>query len=135
MCAIIAATTAIGVLLSADKKKRAQVFAELYEFNERMLINLKFGKARMSQIAVDFRYIPDILAGKSVLNGSDGQFIADYIKNIGVSDSSSQIDYLNERKATIKKLMEESGENYKKYSSLYIKIALMTGILIAVLLA
>lgn len=135
MCAIIAATTAIGVLLSADKKKRAQVFAELYEFNERMLINLKFGKARMSQIAADFRYIPDILAGKSVLNGSDGQFIADYIKNIGVSDSSSQIDYLNERKATIKKLMEESGENYKKYSSLYIKIALMTGILIAVLLA
>ncbi len=100
-----------------------------------MLINLKFGKARMSQIAADFRYIPDILAGKSVLNGSDGQFIADYIKNIGVSDSSSQIDYLNERKATIKKLMEESGENYKKYSSLYIKIALMTGILIAVLLA
>ncbi|HIU80631.1 MAG TPA: hypothetical protein IAC67_06930 [Candidatus Coproplasma excrementipullorum] len=135
LCAIIAATTAIGVLLSADKKKRAQVFAELYEFNERMLINLKFGKARMSQIAADFRYIPDILAGKSVLNGSDGQFIADYIKNIGVSDSSSQIDYLNERKATIKKLMEESGENYKKYSSLYIKIALMTGILIAVLLA
>ncbi len=135
MCAIIAATTAIGVLLSADKKKRAQVFTELYEFNERMLINLKFGKARMSQIAADFRYIPDILAGKSVLNGSDGQFIADYIKNIGVSDSSSQIDYLNERKATIKKLMEESGENYKKYSSLYIKIALMTGILIAVLLA
>ncbi len=135
MCAIIAATTAIGVLLSADKKKRAQVFAELYEFNERMLINLKFGKVRMSQIAADFRYIPDILAGKSVLNGSDGQFIADYIKNIGVSDSSSQIDYLNERKATIKKLMEESGENYKKYSSLYIKIALMTGILIAVLLA
>ena len=135
LCAIIAATTAIGVLLSADKKKRAQVFTELYEFNERMLINLKFGKARMSQIAADFRYIPDILAGKSVLNGSDGQFIADYIKNIGVSDSSSQIDYLNERKATIKKLMEESGENYKKYSSLYIKIALMTGILIAVLLA
>lgn len=135
MCAIIAATTAIGVLLSADKKKRAQVFAELYEFNERMLINLKFGKARMSQIAADFRYIPDILAGKSVLKGFDGQFIADYIKNIGVSDSSSQIDYLNERKATIKKLMEESGENYKKYSSLYIKIALMTGILIAVLLA
>ena len=135
LCAIIAATTAIGVLLSADKKKRALVITELYGFNERMLINLKFGKARMSQIAADFRYIPDILAGKSVLNGSDGQFIADYIKNIGVSDSSSQIDYLNERKATIKKLMEESGENYKKYSSLYIKIALMTGILIAVLLA
>lgn len=135
MCAIIAATTAVGVLLSADKKKRAAVFAELYEFNERMLINLKFGKQRISQIAADFKYMPDILAGKSILGGDDGQFISQYIKNIGVSDSSSQIDYLNERKQAIKKRMEESGENYKKYSSLYIKMALMIGILIAVLLA
>lgn len=135
MCAIIAATTAVGVLLSADKKKRAAVFAELYEFNERMLINLKFGKQRISQIAADFKYMPDILAGKSLLGGDDGQFISQYIKNIGVSDSSSQIDYLNERKQAIKKRMEESGENYKKYSSLYIKMALMIGILIAVLLA
>lgn len=135
LCAIIAATTAVGVLLSADKKKRAAVFAELYEFNERMLINLKFGKQRISQIAADFKYMPDILAGKSLLGGDDGQFISQYIKNIGVSDSSSQIDYLNERKQAIKKRMEESGENYKKYSSLYIKMALMIGILIAVLLA
>ncbi|HIR66884.1 MAG TPA: hypothetical protein IAB94_02405 [Candidatus Coproplasma avicola] len=135
LCAIIAATTAVGVLLSADKKKRAAVFAELYEFNERMLINLKFGKQRISQIAADFKYMPDILAGKSILGGDDGQFISQYIKNIGVSDSSSQIDYLNERKQAIKKRMEESGENYKKYSSLYIKMALMIGILIAVLLA
>ena len=128
LCAIIAATTAVGVLLSADKKKRAAVFAELYEFNERMLINLKFGKQRISQIAADFKY-------KSLLGGDDGQFISQYIKNIGVSDSSSQIDYLNERKQAIKKRMDESGENYKKYSSLYIKMALMIGILIAVLLA
>lgn len=135
LCAIIAATTAVGVLLSADKKKRAAVFAELYEFNERMLINLKFGKQRISQIAADFKYMPDILAGKSLLGGDDGQFISQYIKNIGVSDSSSQIDYLNERKQAIKKRMEESGENYKKYSSLYLKMALMIGILIAVLLA
>lgn len=123
------------MLLSADKKKRAQVFSDLYEFNERMLINLKFGKLRISQIAAEFRYMPDIVVGKRVLNGSDGQFLSEYIKNIGVSDSSSQIDYLNERKSAIKKLMEESAENYKKYSSLYVKIALMIGILIAVLLA
>ena len=123
------------MLLSSDKKKRAAVFAELYEFNERMLINLKFGKMRLSQVAADFKFIPDILAGRRVLGGADGQFLSDYVKNIGVSDSVSQIDYLNERKPAIKKMMEESGENYKKHSSLYIKIALMIGILIAVLLA
>lgn len=122
-------------MLSADKKKRAVVFKELYEFNERMLINLKYGKMRISQIASEFRFMPDILAGKSVLKGADCQFLSDYVKNIGSSDSASQIDYLNERKSAVRKLMEESAENYKKYSSLYIKIALMIGILIAVLLA
>lgn len=135
LCAIIAATTAVGVILSADKKKRAQVFKELYEFNESMLINLKYGKERISQVTAQFRYMPQIFEGKNVLGGEDGKFISDYVKNIGVSDSSSQIDYLNERKGTLKKLMDESEENYKKYSSLYIKISLMIGVLIAVLLA
>lgn len=123
------------MLLSAEKKKRAQVFTELYEFNERMLLNLKFGKLRISQIASDFKYMPDIVVGKQPLKGTDGQFITDYIKNIGMSDSYSQIDYLNERKSSIKKMKEESVDSYKKYSSLYIRIALMIGILIAVLLA
>ena len=135
MCAIIAATTSIGVILSADKKKRAQVYTELYEFNEKMLMNLKFGRMKISQIAAQFRYMPDIVVGKRVLSGDDGRFIDEYIKNIGISNSSSQIDYLNERRNAIRKNMEESQNNYKKYSSLYIKIALMIGILIAVLLA
>lgn len=100
-----------------------------------MLINLKFGRSRISAIAADFKFMPDIMNGKSVLKGSDGQFIREYVKSIGVSDSASQIDYLNERKSHIRKLMEDSRENYKRYSSLYIKIALMIGVLIAVLLA
>jgi hypothetical protein len=37
--------------------------------------------------------------------------------------------------ALIKKYRDESECNYKKYSSLYLKISLMIGILIAVLLA
>lgn len=122
-------------MLSSDKKRRAEVFAELYEFNERMLINLKFGKRRMSQVAEGFRHIPDIIAGKKVLGGDDGEFIGEYAKNIGASDSASQIDYLNECKSALKKRMEDSAECYKKYGSLYIRLALMTGILIAVLLA
>ncbi len=100
-----------------------------------MLINLKFGRMKISQIAAQFRYMPDIVVGKRVLGGEDGRFIDEYIKNIGISNSSSQIDYLNERRNAIRKNMEESQNNYKKYSSLYIKIALMIGILIAVLLA
>lgn len=135
LCCVIAASTAIGVLLAEDKKRRACVFRELYEFNGRMLLNLKYKKLRISQITGEGKYIPKIVSGKRVLGGDDGQFISDYFSGFGVSDAQSQIDYLNERTSLLKKKMDESFADYKKYSALYIKIALMTGILIAVLLA
>ena len=63
------------------------------------------------------------------------EFLKNYASNLGSTDASSQIDYLNERKAYIKKHKDESFADYKKYSSLYVKIFLMLGVLIAVLLA
>lgn len=77
----------------------------------------------------------EVLAGKPVLKGADGEFLKNYASNLGSTDASSQIDYLNERKAYIKKHKDESFADYKKYSSLYVKIFLMLGVLIAVLLA
>ena len=131
----MAATTAIGVLLSSEKKKQAKVYSELYEFNERMLLNLRYGKERISQITADYKFIDDILAGKELLAGVDATFLKEYGKNLGSSDCSSQIEYLGERQTFLRKMKDESMSDYKKYSSLYIKIALMAGILIAVLLA
>lgn len=123
------------MLLSADKKKRKNVFGELYEFNEQLLLNLKYGKHKLSDVSDNFKYVDRILKGESVLDGGDAEFIKSYITNIGATDANSQIDYLNERKQTLKKYKEESADDYKKYSSLYLKISLMIGILIAVLLA
>lgn len=125
----------MGYLLSLDKKKRAQVFSELYEFNEQLLLNLKYGKVRLDAISCRFRYVQDVLSGKSVLCGEDEKILKAYADCVGTTDPLSQIDYLNERKSILKKLRDESAENYKKYSSLYVKIALMIGILLAVLLA
>lgn len=133
--AIIVLTTVVGYLLTGYKKKRAAVYSELYEFNERLLLNMKYGKERLQSLSSQFKYIDDVINGKDVLNGEDGIFLKNYAKNLGATDPQSQIDYLNERKNALKKVAEESSREYKKYSSLYIKIALMVGILIAVLLA
>lgn len=111
------------------------MYAELYEFNELLLLNLKFGREDMRALAKKFRYVGDVLDGKQVLKGADGEFISNYASCLGSTDASSQIDYLNERKIYIKKHKDESFDDYKKYSSLYVKIFLMLGVLIAVLLA
>lgn len=128
-------TTAIGVFLSAGKKKRMQVFSELYEFNEQLILNLKFSRNSIDKVAEKFKYVPEILKNKKVLDGKDAENIADYVVNLGRSDALSQVDYLNGRKASLEKFRDESLADYKKYSSLYVKIFFMVGVLMAVLLA
>ena len=133
--AVIALSTWIGILISANKKKRMQIFAELYEFNEQLLLNLKFSRSPIDKVASSFKFIPDILNGKRLLDGGDAEILREYTENLGKTDALSQIDYLNEKKAVLTKYRDESQLGYKKYSSLYIKIFFMVGVLLAVLLA
>lgn len=128
-------TTSIGVYLSANKKKRKQIFSELYEFNEQLILTLKFTRSSLDKIAQPYKYIPNILSGEIPLTGDDAEFIADYTKNLGKTDALSQVDYLNEKKFLLKKYKEESFADYKKYSSLYVKLFFLIGVIIAVLLA
>lgn len=111
------------------------MYSQLYEYNELLLLNLKFGREDMKKLAAKFGYVSQALDGKPVLKGADAEFIASYCSNLGSTDASSQIDYLNERKSYIKKHKEESFAEYKKCGSLYVRIFLMLGVLIAVLLA
>ncbi len=131
----MALTTSIGVFLSANKKKRMQVFSELYEFNEQLILTLKFSRSSMNTIAAPFKFVSKILNGESVLKGADDTVVKDYVQNLGKTDALSQVDYLSERKQTLKKYKEESYTDYKKYSSLYVKIFFLIGVMAAVLLA
>ena len=131
----MALTTSIGTFLSANKKKRMQIFSELYEFNEQLILTLKFTRASMEKIAEPYKYVSDVLDGKELIAGDEGQFLKDYIQNLGKTDALSQVDYLNERKQILKKYKDESFAEYKKYSSLYVKIFFLIGVMAAVLLA
>lgn len=133
--AIVALTTAIGVFLSKNKKKRSQVFSELYEFNEQLILNMKFNRNPVEKVAEPYKYVTEILKGKKPLDGKDGEIINDYFVNLGKSDALSQIDYLNDRKAALAKCRDDSLSDYKRYGSLYVKIFFMIGVLAAVLLA
>lgn len=132
---VVILTTLLGIFLSANKKKRMQIYSELYEFNEQLILNLKFNKSSISKIAAPFKYVGNILDGSLTLSGSDGDFLRDYTENLGMTDALSQVDYLTERKSILKKYKEESFADYKRYSSLYVKIFFLIGVTIAVLLA
>ena len=107
LIAIIVLTTFAGVLLSAEKKKRAAVYSELYEYNELLLLNLKFGREDMKSLCGGFKYMGEVLAGKPGLKGADGEIFKNYASNPGATHAASQIDYLNQRQAEIKKKQDE----------------------------
>lgn len=133
--AITALISSIGVFLSANKKKRMLVYYELYEFNEQLILNLKYSLSSIDKIASPFKFIPSILKGEYPLDDTDAEFLRDYTENLGMTDAISQVDYLNERKSALKKYKDESLADYKRYSSLYIKIFFLVGVMTAVLLA
>lgn len=107
----------------------------MYEFNERLLLNMKYNRCPVSTIVQDYPYMKKLIEGENPLDGEDGTFLVSYIGSLGATDAMSQIDYLNERKHAIEKYKEVSAADYKRYSSLYVKIFFMVGVLIAVLLA
>ena len=123
------------MFLSAGKKKRSKVFSELYEFNEQLILNMKFNRESLNKVAAPYKFIPKILNGEKVLDGDDQNFLSGYVLSLGKTDALSQVDYLTARQATLKKYKEDSFNECKKYSSMYIKIFFMIGVLVAVMMA
>ena len=126
---------ALGLAISAEKKREKAVFAQFYDFNEKLLLNLKYGREKVSVIADEYEYVKKAFNGGEGLKGENAEFIKSYVAGVGGSDALTQVDYLNEKKVSLQNLKQKSEENYKKYGSLYFKLSIMAGILIAVLLA
>lgn len=133
--AIILLSGGLGLAISAELKKEMKIFGQFYDFNEKLILNLKFNKDKISVVAEPFEYVKKGMSGDSVVKGEDGEFLISYLNDIGKTDAPTQLVYLNEKGQTLLKLKQKSEEKYKKYGSLYFKLSLMAGILIAVLLA
>ena len=135
LLALVVLTTLLGIFASANKKKRMQVFGELYEINEDLILNLRYSREPLMKVAEKYKFVPQILTGLKVLDGKDGETISEYTVNLGKTDALSQIEYLNGRKQVLTRYRDESRADYEKYGSLYVKIFFMVGVLAAVLLA
>lgn len=133
--AIVLLSGGLGLAISAEKKREMNVFGQFYDFNEKLILNLKFNREKIGTVADEFDLVKRVMRGDQLIKGEDGEFLKRYLSDIGKTDAPTQIEYLNEKGQTLEKLKNKSEENYKKYGSLYFKLSLMAGILIAVLLA
>ena len=133
--AIVILSGALGLAVSAEKRREKIIFTQFYDFNEKLILNLKYGREKVRVIAEEYEYVKKTFNGVEVLKGEHGEFLKAYVAGVGGSDALTQIDYLHEKKVNLQNFKQKSEENYKKYGSLYFKLSIMAGILIAVLLA
>lgn len=133
--AVVLLSGGLGLAISSEMKRDMKVYGQFYDFNEKLILNLKFNKDKLSVVAEQFDYVKKALGGERVIKGEDGEFLSGYLSDIGKTDAPTQLAYLNEKGKTLLEMKQKSEEKYKKYGSLYFKLSLMAGILIAVLLA
>lgn len=125
----------LGLVLSAEKKRSYKLWCELYDFNEKLILNIKYERRHLEDVLNDFDMVKKLYSGNLDLDGEEVDFIKNYFRLIGTTDAQSQLDFLNEEKVAISKYRADSEIKYKKYGSLYVKLCIACGILIAVLLA
>ena len=133
--AIVLLSGGLGLAISSEIKKEMKIYSQFYDFNEKLILNLKFKREKVGVVAEQFDYVKKAMLGEQLLKGEDGEFLMQYLSDIGKTDAPTQIAYLSEKGQTLLEFKQKSEEKYKKYGSLYFKLSLMAGILIAVLLA
>lgn len=96
---------------------------------------MKYGRKKISEIYSGYPYVEREFNGEKSATGNMREFLDSYLENIGTTDAMTQVGYLEEMRHRFSHLRAESEADYKKYGSLYFKLCLAAGILIAVLLA
>lgn len=131
---IIAIFSAIGSTLKNNLKYKSQIYCQLCDFNDKLILNLKYERKSIPQILKHFKELNDLIINEEY-DKKDDVILVDYFNCIGKTDSASQIDYLSTIGQELKREKELRLEKYNRYGPLYLKIFVMIGVLIAVLMA
>ncbi|MDE6690682.1 MAG: hypothetical protein K2K04_01810, partial [Clostridia bacterium] len=72
-------------------KKEMKIFGQFYDFNEKLILNLKFNRDKIAVVAEEFDYVKKAMSGESVVKGGYCDFLSQYLCDIGRSDAPTQL--------------------------------------------
>ena len=131
-----------SVWLTSKYKFRKCFYNDFLTFNKILEREVRFGQKSICSLLdetvvnTDF-YVAiksKVFNGKAVLEKvylSDDEimYFNEYVRNIGVSDRGSQIEYLSGITGQVNDKLKICQEEYIKYTSLYIKMGILIGLL------
>lgn len=147
-------TSGIGYGFAVKYRKRKLFFAQLYDFNEKFLLELSYSKRPLIEFIKSFAYKSDFadLLQEFLLKIEEDDFFNDYFsavtflkpdeereislffKDLGRGDSETQKKtFMNHLQINLKK-KEKTNEEYKKYGELYVKLGVLAGLSIIIII-
>ena len=145
---LVVCFTFTGYLLSQKYKKRKDFYLGFKNFNSKLSTEINFTKNSMVKIISELnddtlfnleikKYIKNSVSYifmDKYLTNDEVQFFYDYLKNLGVSDSETQLNFLNNINESLVEKCELTEKEYKRYKPLYIKLGFLLGLIIGIIL-
>ncbi len=142
---LLVACVLISYILSDKYRKRKLFYLKFEFFNKKLMNELTFSKKSIIELIAEldcendfnnylFNYVKNnITVGKiNYISSDERDFFINYLDSIGTGDAKSQLNFLTNANIEIKKNLNESVENEKKYKTLYLKIGFLIGLILLI---
>ena len=142
--AVFTFTTCVfaSVWLTSKYKFRKQFYSDFLTFNKMLESEVRFGQKSIYALFEEIKENTDFYVSiknkvsnsktpfdKDYLRNDEIVYFNEYAKNIGTSDRVTQIEYLGDVTESVKEKAKFCQEEYAKYTSLYIKMGILIGLL------
>ena len=136
----------IAYKLSDKYSLRRKYFQEFSEFHSKLLSEVSFSKNSVIYILDNtsegvFKKNASRLIKKNndeklpdYLTSAEKDFLKNYFYNVGKTDSSSQIKFLNSVNSKIAENLTKAEKDEKSYRKLYLKLGFLTGLALLIII-
>lgn len=139
---IILFSSSLGIMTVKYKRRQILYIDDLIYIAEKVSIMLRSVSAETNQIMIELanddrlkKFDFELDVNKSPLNESENEKVKNLFNSIGKYDLDTQLKLIDEFMGNFKMLKEEYKSYYDSHKKLYIASSLLSGILVAVLLA
>jgi len=141
--------TFIGYLLSSKYKDRHIFYEDFYNFNNLLKNEISYTKNTIVEILNNYKnndndfykiIIKCICEKKEFsfpvkyISDDEKIMFMEYVENIGMGDVDSQASFFDLSNNRIKDLLKSAKDEEKKYKNLYIKLGVLSGLVLFIIL-
>lgn len=143
----IALSTFAGYLFTVKYRERLDFYRDFSEFNKRFKSAVSFSSSSVKEVLENtssgcFSFMlseykfgaKEKTEKPNFLTADEYSAFLSYIGELGTSDKSTQITFLEDFQGEVSEKLSAAEEKYKKIKPLYIKLGFLTGLMLFVLI-